>query len=101
MKVWSTLTALLGVAAATEAEPEAVEAVEDAVDLIDAADEADAYTYRRYYCTSAASCYGSSRCGHYRYWYNHNYYDFKTCVAPTTCGSWITRGTGRAYVYCS
>ena len=89
MKVWSTLTALLGVAAAA-----------DATEPTDAVEDADAYSYNYHYCTTSSNCYGSARCGHYSYWYNHNHYDFKTCVAPTTCNHWLKRGSSNVYVYC-
>mmetsp|Transcript_14663 Transcript_14663/g.22724 ORF Transcript_14663/g.22724 Transcript_14663/m.22724 type:complete len:88 (+) Transcript_14663:28-291(+) len=87
MKVWSTLALLLG--AASAAEPtEAAEAV-------------DAKYYDYHYCSTVKDCYGSTKCGHYSYWADGDHYDFKTCVAPATCGKYIKRGTSSAYVFCS
>ena len=92
MKVWSTLTALLGVAAAA--------ASAAATDAVAPVDDADAYTYRYHTCNYSSQCGGYFRCGHYSYWVGSMYYDYATCVSPTTCSHWITRGYSRAYVYC-
>uniref|UniRef100_A0A7S3IG60 Uncharacterized protein n=1 Tax=Strombidium inclinatum TaxID=197538 RepID=A0A7S3IG60_9SPIT len=101
MKVWSTIALLLGAANAAES-TEAAEPTE----AVDASEAVDPYYYNYHYCTKSSQCYGTSRCGHYSYWtrngngYLQNHYDFKTCVASTTCGHYIKRGGSNVYVFC-
>mmetsp|Transcript_14661 Transcript_14661/g.22722 ORF Transcript_14661/g.22722 Transcript_14661/m.22722 type:complete len:88 (+) Transcript_14661:28-291(+) len=87
MKVWSTLALLLGAANASEP--------------TEAAEGTDATTYHNFhYCTSSSQC-GTYKCGHYSYSSYGNTYDYKTCMAPSSCNKYIKRGTSSAYVYCS
>eukprot|EP00356_Strombidium_inclinatum_P006539 CAMPEP_0170493552 /NCGR_PEP_ID=MMETSP0208-20121228/14080_1 /TAXON_ID=197538 /ORGANISM="Strombidium inclinatum, Strain S3" /LENGTH=93 /DNA_ID=CAMNT_0010769497 /DNA_START=24 /DNA_END=305 /DNA_ORIENTATION=+ len=93
MKVWSSLALLLG--ATSAAEPT------ESADITVPADVTDPYYYNYHYCNFSSNCAGTLRCGHYSYWSYGNHYDFKTCVAPATCGKYIKRGTSSAYVFCS